>query len=156
FADGITDELTSDLSQIPGMLVISRNTAFTFRDKPINATQIGQELGVRYLLEGSVQRSENRVRVTAQLIDATTAVHLWAERFAGDTVDLFDLQDEITGRIAVTVGLELVAAEAARPRERLDTLDYILQGRAARLGPPTIESHTEAIRLFECALTLDP
>jgi len=156
FVDGITEEITSDLSRIPGMLVISRNTAFAFRDKPIDTKHIGRELGVRYLLEGSVQRSESRIRVTAQLIAAETAVHLWAERFTGNTADLFALQDEITSRIAVTVGLELVAAEAARPTEHGDALDYILRGRAARLGPPTIESHTEAIRLFERALSIDP
>ena len=138
------------------MLVISRHTAFTYRDKPIDTRQIGRELAVRYVLEGSVRRLENRVRVTAQLIDAETAAHLWAERFAGDTADLFALQDEITSWIAVTVGLELVAAEAARPVEQANALDCILRGRAARLGPPTIESHSEAIRWFECALTLDP
>jgi TolB-like protein/tetratricopeptide (TPR) repeat protein len=156
FADGITEDLTTDLSRIPGMLVISRHTAFTYRDKPIDTRQIGRELAVRYVLEGSVRRLENRVRVTAQLIDAETAAHLWAERFAGDTADLFALQDEITSWIAVTVGLELVAAEAARPVEQANALDCILRGRAARLGPPTIESHSEAIRWFECALTLDP
>jgi len=155
FADGITEDLTTDLSRIPGMLVISRGTAFTYRNKSTDTKQIGRELGVRYVLEGSVQRSENRVRVSAQLIDAETDAHLWAERFAGDTADLFGLQDEITSRIAVTVGLELVAAEAARPTEQPDALDYILRGRAARLAPATIENHTEAIRLFERALALD-
>jgi TolB-like protein/Flp pilus assembly protein TadD len=156
FADGIIEDLTIDLSRIPGMLVISRNTAFTYRDKSVDTKKIGRELGVRYVLEGSVQRSGNRVRVSAQLIDAETAGHLWAERFVGDTADLFALQDEITSRIAVTVGLELVAAEAARQTEQPDALDYILRGRAARLGPPTTENHTEAIRLFEHALALDP
>lgn len=156
FADGITENLTTDLSRIPGMLVISRGTAFTYRNKPVETKQIGRDLGVRYVLEGSVQRSENRVRVTAQLIDAQTARHLWAERFVGDTGDLFALQDEITGRIAVTVSLELVAAEAARPPEHPDALDCILRGRAARLGPPTTENHTEAIRWFERALALAP
>jgi len=156
FADGITEDLTTDLSRIPGMLVISHNTAFTYRNKSIDTKQIGRDLGVRYVLEGSVQRSENQVRVTAQLIDAETDAHIWAERFDGDTADLFALQDDITSRIAVTVSLELVAVEAARPTERPDALDYILRGRAARLGPPTTENHTEAIRLFECALALDP
>ena len=156
FADGITEDLTTDLSRIPGMLVISRNTAFTYRNKPIDTRQIGRELCVRYVLEGSVQRSGNKVRVSAQLIDAETDAHLWAERFVGETADLFALQDEITSRIAVTVSLELVAAEAAHPTEHPDALDYILRGRAARLGPPTIENHTEAIRLFERALALDP
>ena len=113
FADGITGNLTTDLSRIPDMLVISRNTAFTYRNKPIDTKQIGRELGVRYVLEGEVQRSGSQVRVTAQLIDAETDAHLWAERFAGDAGDLFALQEEITSRIAVALDLELVDAEAA-------------------------------------------
>src|SRR6202521_484681 len=129
FADGITEDLTTDLSRIEGSFVISRNPPFPYRDKPIDTKQIGRELGVRYVLEGSVQRSGNRVRVTAQLIDAETDAHLWADRFAGDTGDLFALQDEITSRIAVTLNLELVRAEAARPTGHLDALDYILRGR---------------------------
>jgi TolB-like protein len=115
FADAITEDLTTDLSRIAGMLVISCNTGFTYRDKPIDTKRIGRELSVRYVLEGSVQRSGNRVRVNAQLIDAEADAHLWAERFAGDAGDLFALQDEVTSRIAVALNLELVAAEAARP-----------------------------------------
>ena len=156
FADGITGDLTTDLSRIPDMLVISRNTAFTYRDKPIDTKQIGRELGVRYVLEGEVQRSGSRVRVTAQLIDAETDAHLWAERFSGDAGDLFAVQDEITNRIAVALDLELVGAEAARPAERPDARDYILRGRAARLKPPSHENRAEAIALFERALALDP
>jgi TolB-like protein/class 3 adenylate cyclase len=93
FADGITEDLTTDLSRIADMFVISRNTAFTYQGKRVDTKQIGRELGVRYVLEGSVQRSGNRVRVTAQLIDAETDAHLWAERFYGDAGDLFALQD---------------------------------------------------------------
>jgi TolB-like protein len=156
FADGITGKLTTDLSRIPDMLVISRNTAFTYRNKPIDTKQIGRELGVRYVLEGDVQRSGNQVRVTAQLIDAETDAHLWAERFAGDADDLFALQDEITSRIAAALDLELVNAEATRSTDRPDTRDYIFRGRAERLKPPTHENRAEAIRLFEQALTLDP
>jgi TolB-like protein len=155
FADGITGNLTTDLSRIPDMLVISRNTAFTYRNKPIDTKQIGRELGVRYVLEGDVQRSGNQVRVTAQLIDAETDAHLWAERFTGDAGDLFALQDEITGRIAVALDLELVDAEAARPIEHADTRDYILRGRAVRLQPPSRENRAAAIALFEQALALD-
>ncbi len=131
FADGITEDLTTDLSQIAGMLVISRNTAFTYRSKPVDAKQIGRDLGVRYVLEGSVRRSGNQVRVNAQLIDAETNAHLWADRFDRDVSDLFALQNEITGRIAIALNLELVGAEAARPTEHPDALDYIFQGRAA-------------------------
>jgi adenylate cyclase len=156
FADGLTEDLTTDLSRIADMLVISRNSAFTYKDKVVNAKQIGRELSVRYLLEGSVRRSGNRVRVNAQLIDAETDVHVWAERFDGDTGDLFAVQDEITSRIAVTLDLELVGAEAARPTDHPDALDYILRGRAARLKPPSRENRAEAIGLFERALTLDP
>ena len=111
---------------------------------------------MRYVLEGSVQRSGSRVRVTAQLIDAETDAHLWAERFDGDAGDLFALQDEITNRIAVALDLELVDAAAARPIERPDARDYILRGRAARLKPPSRENRAEAISLFERALALDP
>ena len=113
--------------------MISRNTAFTYRNKPVDTKQIGRELGVRYVLEGSVRRSGNQVRVNAQLIDAETDAHLWAERFDRDTGDLFALQNEITGRIAIALNLELVGAEAARPTEHPDALDYILRGRAAWL-----------------------
>jgi TolB-like protein/class 3 adenylate cyclase len=137
FADGITDDLTTDLSRIRHIFVIARNTAFTYRNKPIDARQIGRELGVRYVLEGSVQRSENQIRVNAQLIDAETNAHLWAERFDRDRSDLFALQNEITTRIAVALDQELVAAEAARPSERHDVLEYILRARAvgARISP---------------------
>jgi TolB-like protein/Tfp pilus assembly protein PilF len=155
FADGVTGDLTTDLSRIPDMLVISRNTAFTYRGKPVDTKQIGRELGVRYVLEGEVQRSGSRVRVTAQLIDAETDAHLWAERFDGDAADLFGLQEEITHRIAVALDLELVDAAAARPTESPDTQDYILRGRAARLKPPSRENRAEAIALFERALALD-
>src|SRR5216684_2950200 len=98
FADGITEDLTTDLSRIEGSFVISRNTAFTYRDKPVNTKQIGRELGVRYVLEGSVRRSGKQVRVNAELIDAETDAHMWAERFERDTGDLFALQNEITSR----------------------------------------------------------
>jgi adenylate cyclase len=115
FADGITEDLTTDLSRIAHMFVISRNTAFTYRNKPVDTRQIGRELGVRYVLEGSVRRSGNQLRINAQLIDAAADAHLWAERLNGDTADLFALQDEITRRIAIALGAELIGAEAARP-----------------------------------------
>jgi hypothetical protein len=138
------------------MFVISRNTAFTYREKPVSTKQIGDELNVRYVLEGSVQRAGNRVRVTAQLIEAATDNHLWAERFDRDINDLFALQDEITSRIAVELNLELVNAEAARPRDHLDVLDYIFRGRAIVSGKtPSAENCAEALDLFERALTLD-
>ena len=153
FADGITEDLTTDLSRIAHSFVISRNTAFTYRNKPIDTKQIGRELGVRYVLEGSVRRSGNRVR-GAQLIDAATDAHLWAERFDGDTGDLLTLQSEITTRLANALGVELIAAEAARPNEHPDALDCILRGRAVLLKPRAPETHREAIDLYERALAL--
>jgi TolB-like protein/DNA-binding winged helix-turn-helix (wHTH) protein/Tfp pilus assembly protein PilF len=156
FADAVTEDLTTNLSRISGSFVISRNTAFTYRNKPVDAKQIGRELGVRYVLEGSVRRSGNQLRVNAQLIDAATDAHLWVERFDRDTSDLFALQDEITSRIAVAVDGKLVSAEAARPTANPDALDYMLRGRAAYSKPASRENYTEAVRLFEKALALDP
>jgi adenylate cyclase len=156
FADAITDDLTIDLSRIEHMFVISRNTAFAYRNQRVPTKQIGHELGVRYVLEGSVRKLGSQVRVNAQLIDAETDAHLWAERFDGDVDDLFTLQDEITSRIAIALNLELIAAEATRPTEHPDVLEYILRGRAVRLSPVTRASHTEAIGWFERALALDP
>jgi TolB-like protein len=157
FADGITEDLTTDLSRIAGMFVISRNTAFTYRDKPVDTKQIGHELGVRYVLEGSVRRSGNQVRVNIQLIDSETDTHLWADRFDRDRGDLFALQNEITTQIAVTLNLELVVAEAARSTDNPDALDYVFRARAATWGTtPSGEGHAEAIDLLERALALDP
>jgi adenylate cyclase len=156
FADGITEDLTADLSRLANMLVISRNTAFTYRDKPVDTRQIGRELGVRYVLQGSVRRSGNQIRINAQLIDAETDAHLWAERFDRDMGDLLALQSEITSRIAVALNLELLAAEAARPNPDPDALDFILRGRAERLRPASRSGYETAIDLFERALALDP
>ena len=150
FADAITEDLTTDLSRIAGMFVISRNTAFTYRNKLVDTKQVSRELGVRYVLEGSVQRSGNRVRVTAQLIAAENDAHLWAERFDRETGDLFALQDEIASQLANALGVELIAAEAARATEHPDALDYILRGRAGK------RTFGEAISSFERALELDP
>ena len=157
FADGITEDLTTDLSRIAGVLVISRNTAFTYRNKAIDTKQIGRELGVRYVLEGSVRRSTNQIRINAQLIDAEKDTQLWAERFNGNTSDLCALQDEITRRIAVALNLELWRAEAARPSQHPDAVDYVFRAGALLIGgPPSRERYAEAIALFEHALALDP
>ena len=156
FADGITCELTTDLSRIPDMLVISRNTAFTYKNRPIDTRQIGRELGVRCILEGGVQRSADQVRVTVQLIDAENDAHLWAERFTGEAGDLFALQDQITRRIAVALDLELVDIEASKQLEAPGTRDYILRGRAMRLRPPSRQNRAEQVAQFEQALALDP
>jgi TolB-like protein len=155
-ADGITEDLTTDLSRISHLFVISRNSAFTYKDKPANAKQIGRELGVRYVLEGSVQRSGNRLRITAQLIEADTDVHLWAQRFDRDMGDLFTLQSEITREIATALSSELIIAEAARPNQHPDALDYILRGRAVSRRGMTPANSTHAVALYERALALDP
>src|SRR5260370_6444478 len=140
-----------------GSQVIARNTAFTYKGKSVDAKRIGRELGVRYVLEGSVQRSGNQVRINTQLVDAETGAHLWAERFDRDAGDLFALQNEITARIARALQSQLAIAEAARrPTDRPDALDYILRGRAVLTRPISKENSDEAVRLFETALELDP
>jgi adenylate cyclase len=132
FADGITENLTTDLSRLSGSFVIARNTAFTFKGKNLDAKEIGKELGVRYVLEGSVQRDQNRVRVNAQLIDAETGGHLWAERFDKPLADLFDLQDEIVASLASQLGAELITSEARRAERtpNPDSMDLYFQGMA--------------------------
>ncbi len=117
FVDGVTESLTTDLSRIRGSFVIGRNTAFTYKGKAVDLKQIGRELNVRYVLEGSVQRGGNRMRVNVQLIDADTGNHLWAERFEKPLADLFDMQDEIVARLAGALNAQLVAAEARRAEQ---------------------------------------
>ena len=155
-ADGITDDLTTDLSRIANSFVISRNTAFAYRNKPADTRQIGHDLGVRYALEGSVRRSGNKVRVNAQLIDAESDAHLWAEQFDGDMGDLFALQNEIASRIAIALNVELSRTEASRPSEDPDALDYMLRGRAAYWKGNSRDQNAETLRLYERALALDP
>jgi len=137
-------------------VVISRNTAFTYRKKTVDTKQIGRELSVRYILEGSVRRLGKQVRINAQLIDAQTDTHLWAERFDSSVEGLFTLQDEITNWIAKALNVELVAAEAARPVEHLDALDCILRGRAVSTKSRSPAALDEAIGWYERALALDP
>jgi adenylate cyclase len=156
FADGITEDLTTDIARIQGSVVIARNTAFTYKGKPIDAKKIGRELGVRYVLEGSVQRSGHQVRINVQLVDAETGAHLWAERFDRDISDLFAVQNEITARIARSLESQLAIAEARRPTDNPDALDYMLRGRAVLTRPISKENNDEAIKLFETALALDP
>jgi len=156
FAHGITDDLTTDLSRIADMFVISRNTAFTYRNKPVDTKQIGRELGVRYVLEGSVRRSGQQVRVNAQLVDAETGAHLWAERLDRDMADLFRIQNEITGQIARTLQFQLAIADARRLTEHPDALDCILRGLAAWWKSAYRSKNVEALALFERALALDP
>jgi adenylate cyclase len=156
FADGITEDLTTDLSRIAGSFVIARSTAFTYKGKPVDTRQIGRELGVRYVLEGSVRRSAREVRVNAQLVDAETGAHLWAERLDRDMGDLFRLQNEITGRIARALQFELVNVEAGRTTDHPDAQDYLLRGRAAMARPISRENYAEALSHFERASALGP
>jgi TolB-like protein/class 3 adenylate cyclase/Tfp pilus assembly protein PilF len=158
FVDGVTESLTTDLSRIRGSFVIARNTAFTFRGRAFDVTKIGRELNVRYALEGSVQRSGNRMRVNAQLIDAQSGNHLWAERFEKPMTDLFEMQDEIVARIANTLNAQLVAVEARRAERAPapDSLDLYFQGEAWVNKGVTFESMNKAHNFFERALALDP
>ncbi|HUC69850.1 MAG TPA: tetratricopeptide repeat protein [Stellaceae bacterium] len=156
FADGITDDLTTDLSRIADSVVIARNTAFTYKGKEVDARKIGRELGVRYVVEGSVQHSGKEVRINVQLVDAATGAQLWAERFDRDLGDLFALQNEITARVARALQSQLAIAEAARPIAHPDALDFILRGRAEITKPISRETYDEAVRDFETALALDP
>ena len=114
FVDGITESLTTDLSRIGGSFVIGRHTAFTYKGKAVDLKEVGRELNVHYVLEGSVQRGGGRLRVNVQLVDAETSAHLWADRFDKPVADLFDMQDEIVSRLANTLNTELIEAEARR------------------------------------------
>ena len=159
FADGVTENLTTDLSRIRDSFVIARNTAFTYKGKNIDAKEIGKELGVRYVLEGSVQRDANRVRVNAQLIDAESGAHVWADRFDEDVTDLFKLQDQVVARLANSLGNELVRAEGEREgrTQNPDAIDLVMRGRALlQLYPTTRENNDAARALFEQALAIDP
>jgi len=157
FADGITENLTTDLSRIRNSFVIARNTAFTYKGKTIDAKEIGKELGVRYVLEGSVQRDQNRVRVNAQLVDGESGAHLWAERFEEDVGDLFKLQDQIVARLGNALGFELVKAEAERGAHSNspDVIDLIMRGWALHWqneSKPIKDKNDETLALFEQAL----
>jgi len=159
FADGISENLTTDLSRIRNSFVIARNTAFAYRGKSVDAKAIGKELGVRYVLEGSAQREGTRVRVNAQLIDAESGAHLWADRFDEDVADLFKLQDEVVARLANTLGIELVKAEAEKGArsKNPDAVDLTMRGQALlQRRPPPKDKNDAARALFEQALEIDP
>ncbi|ANY81402.1 hypothetical protein BB934_26880 [Microvirga ossetica] len=159
FADGIVEDIISALSRFRSFLVIARNTTFTYKGRSVNVPQIGRELGVRYVLEGSVRRSGDRIRITAQLIDAATGMHMWAEHYDGVVADVFDLQDQITASVVGSIEPSIRAAEIERARrKRPDNLDaYDLVMRAL----PYVWSleygdNCEATKLLEEALRLDP
>jgi TolB-like protein len=158
FVDGVTESLTTDLSRIRGSFVIGRNTAFTYKGKPVDLKQIGRELNVRYVLEGSVQRGGNRVRVNVQLIDAEFGHHLWAERFDKPLADLFDMQDEIVARLASALNTELIAAEARRAEQAPtpDSMDLYFQGLVWFYRGLTPDNIAQARSFFDRALDADP
>ena len=158
FVDGITESLTTDLSRINGSFVIARNTAFTFKGKAMDVQKLGRELNVRYVLEGSVQRGGNRLRVNVQLIDVETGNHLWAERFDKPITDLFDMQDEIVSSLANALNAQLIEAEARRAEHSLnpDAMDLSFQGISCWNKGMTFEHMAQARAFFERALTLDP
>jgi TolB-like protein/cytochrome c-type biogenesis protein CcmH/NrfG len=158
FADGLTEDLTSELSRLHGAFVIARNTAFTFKGKSIDVRQIGREIGVRYVLEGSVRKAGQRVRVAAQLIDAETGAHLWADRFDRDLSDLFSLQDAITVELARVLAVRLVEVESRRSERSSspDAFDLVMRARAFRNRGTSRENYAGAASLYEQALQLSP
>lgn len=158
FADGVTDSLTTDLSRISGSFVIARNSAVSYKGKAVDVRQVGRELNVRYVLEGSVQCSGSRLRMNVQLIDAESGRHLWAERFEKPVVDLFDMQDEIIARLANTLGAQLIEAEARRAERTVhpDAMDLYFQGRAWLMKGFSLECVTQARSFFERSLEFDP
>lgn len=157
-ADGITENLTTGLSRIRNSFVIARNTAFTFKGKPIDVKRIGSDLGVRYVLEGSVERFGSRVRVNVQLIDASSGAHVWADSLDSDLTDLLRLQDDVTGRIAQTLNIELIQVEGSRlsKEANLDAVSLAMQGWAVNYRQLTAANSEEARRLFREVLRLDP
>jgi TolB-like protein/class 3 adenylate cyclase len=157
FVDGVTESLTTDLSRLRGSFVIGRNTAFTYKGKAVDLKQIGRELNVRYVLEGSVQRSGNRMRVNVQLIEAETGNHLWAERFDKPLADLFDMQDEIVARLANALNAQLTAAEARRAEQapNPDSMDLYFQGLAWFNRGMSPDNLAQARSFFDRALSAD-
>ena len=159
FADGMVEEIITALSRIRWLFVIARNSSFTYKGEAVDVKQVGRELGVRYVLEGSVRKAGNRVRITGQLIEAASAAHLWADRFDGTPEDIFDLQDQVTARVVGAISPALEQAEIARvkrkPTESLGAYDYFLRGRAA-LHEGSVLGHKEALQLFYRAIELDP
>jgi TolB-like protein/Flp pilus assembly protein TadD len=159
FADGIAEDLTTDLSRHPQLFVIARNSAFTYKGKAVRIEDVGRELGVRYAVEGSVRKAGDRVRINAQLIDATSGLHLWSERYDRELADIFGLQDEIVAAILDSVGVEIEAEEMARarrkPTEDLSAYDAYMRG-LYHSGFLTRRGNAEARRWFERAIELDP
>jgi len=161
FSDGISEDIITDLSKVSGLMVIARNSSFTYRGRSVDIRIVGRELGVTSVLEGSIRRAGNRVRISAQLIDATNGAHLWAERYDRDLTDIFALQDEVTRRIVEALKVTLTAAELVRIAEpatrSIEAHDLFLRGREALFGTQNAQQMWKyAIRCFEQAIALDP
>jgi TolB-like protein len=159
FVDGVVEDIITALSRMRWLFVIARNSTFTYKGRAVDIKQVGRELGVRYVIEGSVRKASNRVRITGQLIDSATGAHLWADRFEGAFEDIFDLQDQMTASVVGAIAPKLEQAEIERaklkPTESLDAYDYYLRGRA-NFHHGTEETISEALRLFYRAIELDP
>ncbi|HEY6600654.1 MAG TPA: adenylate/guanylate cyclase domain-containing protein [Xanthobacteraceae bacterium] len=160
FADGMVEDIITALSHFKALFVIARNSSFTYKGRAVDVKVVGRELGVRYVLEGSVRKAANRVRITGQLVDTATGAHLWANRFDGGLGDIFDLQDQVTENIvgAIAPAVEKAEIERARrkPTERLDAYDHYLRGLAKSYQDASQQACSEALHLFNCAIKLDP
>ena len=162
FADGVVEDILTALSRVTWLFVIARNSSFTYKGRAVDVKQVGRELGVRYVLEGSIRKSANRLRITGQLIDAATGAHLWAQRFEGGLEDIFELQDKVTASVVGAIAPKLEQAEIVRatrkPTESLDAYDYYLRGRASWHKGFAYDKGAidEALLLFYRAIELDP
>ena len=160
FSDGLTEDLTSDLSKISSLFVIARNSAFTYKGKAVKVQDVSKELGVRYVLEGSVRKADNQVRITAQLIDATTGGHLWSERYDRPLQDIFALQDDVVQKIVTTLKLQLTVQEQGilvrKTTDNLEAYDYFLRGLESYNRTTRGEANAQARQMFEKVLELDP
>lgn len=159
FSDGITEDLITDISKVSGLFVISRNSAFTYKGRSVNVKQVGKELGVRYVLEGSVRKAGSQLRITAQLIDATSGFHVWAERYDRKLAEIFTVQDEVAKKIVAALKVKLTRGEQARlgrkPTNNLEAYDLFLRG-VRNMHRSSQESVARARELFTKAFTLDP
>jgi TolB-like protein len=159
FADGMAEDIITALSRMRWLFVIARNSSFIYKGRAVDVKQVGREVGVRYVLEGSVRKAGNQVRITGQLIDASTGAHLWADRFEGGVGDIFKLQDQVTASVvgAIAPAMEKAEMERSRhkPTESLNAYDYFLRGMAS-LHQGNKEANNEAVRLFKCAIAIDP
>jgi TolB-like protein len=159
FADGMVDEIITALSRLRWLFVIARNSSFAYKGRPVDVREVGRALGVRYVLEGSVRKSANHMRIIGQLIDASTGVHIWADRFDGAIDDIFDLQDQVTASVVGAIAPKMEQAEIERagrkPTANLDAYDYYLQG-LAKVYQATKNANGDALSLFSKAIELDP